>query len=86
MRSSHPLARAGLTLGAQSLASVTNFAATALALSAGDLGEFGRFAIAFQLCQVVVVVANGAVGDVVLIPHQSGPGATPPRPTSATAR
>lgn len=74
MRSSHPLFRAGLTLGAQSLASVTNFAATALALSAGDLGEFGRFAIAFQLCQIVVVIANGAVGDVVLIQTSRGRG------------
>jgi len=59
--------RVGLTLGAQSLASVTNFAASALALGAGDLEEFGRFAIAFQLCQIVVVVGHGSIGDLVLI-------------------
>ncbi|MCH7788593.1 MAG: hypothetical protein IH940_04045 [Acidobacteria bacterium] len=55
------------TLGAQSLSSVTNFAAGALALSAGDLAEFGRFSIAFQLCLVVIAVGQGSTANAVLL-------------------
>lgn len=63
------VARTALTVLAQGLSSVTNFAAGALALSAasGDLGSFGRFAIAFQLCQVVIAIAQGSTGTAVLI-------------------
>lgn len=60
---------AALTILAQGLSSVTNFAAGALALDAadGDLGAFGRFAIAFQLCQVVIAIGQGSSGTTVLI-------------------
>jgi hypothetical protein len=63
------LQRVLLTVLAQGLSSVTNFAAGALALSAadGDLGAFGRFAIAFQLSQVVIAIGEGSVGSSVLI-------------------
>lgn len=59
--------RAGLTLVAQTLSSVTNFAVSALALTAGSLAEFGRFAIAFQIGQLIIALTQGALGDVVLI-------------------
>lgn len=61
--------RVTLTVLAQGLSSVTNFAAAALALAAadGDLGAFGRFAIAFQLCQVVIAIAQASTGTSVLI-------------------
>jgi hypothetical protein len=63
------LGRTLLTVLAQGLSSVTNFTAGALALDAadGDLGAFGRFAIAFQLCQVVIAIGEGSVGSSVLI-------------------
>lgn len=65
----HAIGRVTPTVLAQGLSSVTNFAASALALSAanGDLGAFGRFAIAFQLCQMVIAVAQGSTGTAVLI-------------------
>lgn len=61
--------RATLTVLAQGLSSVTNFAAGALALDAadGDLGAFGRFAIAFQLSQVVIAIGQGSSATTVLI-------------------
>jgi hypothetical protein len=61
--------RALVTVLAQGLASITNFAVGAFALAAadGDLGAFGRFALAFQVCQLVIAVGDGAIGGVVLI-------------------
>ncbi|MDW3219831.1 MAG: hypothetical protein R8F63_14550 [Acidimicrobiales bacterium] len=61
--------RASLTVLAQGLSSVTNFAAGAFALDAadGDIGAFGRFAIAFQLCQVVIAIGHASSGTTVLI-------------------
>lgn len=63
------LGRTLLTVTAQGLSSVTNFAAGALALVAadGDLAAFGRYSIAFQLCQVTIAVAQGSTGSAVLI-------------------
>lgn len=68
--------RVALTVLAQGLSSITNFAAGALALSAasGDLGAFGRFAIAFQLCQVVIAIAQASTGTSVLIHSASSGG------------
>ncbi|MFT5204241.1 MAG: hypothetical protein ACI9C1_003648, partial [Candidatus Aldehydirespiratoraceae bacterium] len=70
----HSARRATLTVLAQGLSSVTNFAAGALALAAsgGDLAAFGRFAIAFQLCQVVIAIAQGSTGTAVLIHGAKG--------------
>lgn len=70
----HSARRVTLTVLAQGLSSVTNFAAGALALAAsgGDLAAFGRFAIAFQLCQVVIAIAQGSTGSAVLIHGAKG--------------
>ena len=65
------LKRAPLTVAAQSLSSLTNFATNALALSAGDLESFGHFSIAFQLCVVVIAVGQGSTGAALLV-HASG--------------
>lgn len=69
MPTSRTAARASLTVLAQGLSSVTNFAAGALALVAadGDLAAFGRFAIAFQLGQVVIAIGQGSSATTVLI-------------------
>ncbi|MBT8241023.1 MAG: hypothetical protein KJN63_07330, partial [Acidimicrobiia bacterium] len=65
------LKRAPVTIAAQSLSSLTNFVTGALALSAGDLEEFGQFSIAFQLCVVVIAVGQGSTGAAMLV-HASG--------------
>ena len=65
------LKRGPLTVAAQSLSSLTNFATNALALSAGDLESFGHFSIAFQLCVVVTAVGLGSTGAALLV-HASG--------------
>ena len=71
MRNSGGVGRAGLTVGAQSVASLTNFVAIALAQSVSSLEEFGRVFIVFQLCQIVVALAVGSVGSAILT-HTSG--------------
>lgn len=60
------MAQVGATVASQAVSSLTNFAAAALALRAGSLADFGRFAIAFQVAQLVVIVAQGGLGDAVL--------------------
>lgn len=61
-------------MASQSVSSVTNFTIAALALAAGDLASFGRFSIAFQVCQVIIVIGQGSVGTAVLVhaSEQSG--------------
>jgi hypothetical protein len=59
--------RWSLTLATQSVASITNFAAGALALSSGDLAAFGRFSIAYQLGLVVVTAGEASTGAAALI-------------------
>lgn len=56
-----------LALAAQGTASITNFAAAALALSSGDLADFGRFSIAYQLGLVVVSIGQASTGAAALI-------------------
>ncbi len=56
-----------LTLGAQALSSLTNFLVGAFALAADDLGSFGRFSIAYQLCLIVIAIGHGSTGNSVLI-------------------
>ena len=63
--------RAGLTIAAQSIASLTNFVAVALAQSVSTLEGFGRAFIIFQLTQLLVAVAVGSVGSAILT-HTSG--------------
>ena len=54
-------------MASQSMSSVTNFIIAALALAAGDLASFGRFSIAFQICQLVIVIGQGSIGTSVLV-------------------
>ena len=61
------MGRALLTMGSQSLSSVTNFLIAALALQAGSLAAFGRFSVVFNLCQLVIVVGQGSIGSTVLV-------------------
>jgi hypothetical protein len=56
-----------LAAAAQGTASITNFAAAALALSSGDLVAFGRFSIAYQLGLVVISIGEASTGATALI-------------------
>jgi hypothetical protein len=56
-----------LALIAQGTASFTNFAAAALALSSGNLADFGRFSIAYQLGLLVVSIGEASTGTAALI-------------------
>ena len=56
-----------LAATAQGTASITNFAAAALALSAGYLADFGRFSIAYQLGLVMVSIGEASTGAAALI-------------------
>jgi hypothetical protein len=56
-----------LAAAAQGTASITNFAAAALALSSGNLAEFGRFSIAYQLGLVMVSIGEASTGSAALI-------------------
>lgn len=64
------VARAGhlsVVFGAQALASITNFGVNAIALGSSDVATYGRFAIVFQLCQLTITIAHGAIGEATLI-------------------
>ena len=69
------MTRVAQTTFAQGISSLTNFLAGALALhtAGGDLAAFGRFSIAYQICQVVISVTQSSLGASVAV-HGVQPG------------
>jgi hypothetical protein len=67
------LGRVGAVIGSQAVSSITNFAVNALALASGDIVSYGRFAISFQVCQLMIALAHGSIGEATLVHTSAHP-------------
>ncbi|MEZ5246662.1 MAG: hypothetical protein R2707_16300 [Acidimicrobiales bacterium] len=67
------LGRIGAVIGSQAVSSITNFAVNALALASGDIASYGRFAISFQVCQLMITLAHGSIGETTLVHTSAHP-------------